>query len=98
MRRRDAESAIAKDDRCDSVSGRNSQDPVPENLCVVMGVDIDEAGSDGEAGGVDRAGRAALNFAQGSDFTRLDRHVAPYAGLPGAVNNGSAAYFQIVIH
>jgi hypothetical protein len=95
---RHAKAAIAEHHRGDAMPRRNRQHPVPQNLGVVMSMDIDEARRHGQAAGVDRAGRVPANLAQGRDFTRLDSYVACNTGLARAVDYGSAADFQIVVH
>ncbi len=44
--RRDREAAVAGDDRGDAVPARGRERGVPEDLGVVVGVDVDEAGRD----------------------------------------------------
>ena len=52
-RRGDREAAVAGDDGGDAVEARRRQRRVPEHLGVVVGVDVDEAGGDHAAGGVE---------------------------------------------
>ena len=52
--RRDREAAVAADHGRDAVERARRERRVPEGLRVVVGVDVDEAGRDDEARGVDR--------------------------------------------
>ena len=53
--RRDREAAVAGDDRGDAVEARRRERGVPEHLRVVVRVDVDEAGRDDAAAGVEHA-------------------------------------------
>ena len=59
--RGEADAAVAHHDGGDAVPGGGAEDGVPAGLAVVVGVDVDPAGRDDEALGVDlapaRAGR-----------------------------------------
>ena len=54
-RRRDAEAAVPHHHRGDAVPGRDGEHAVPEDLRVVVRVDVDEAGRDRRAVGVEDA-------------------------------------------
>ena len=56
--RREADAAVADDDRGDAVPRRRDHALAPRRLAVVVGVDVDEAGRDEQAVGVDDARRA----------------------------------------
>ena len=56
-RRGDREPAVAGDDGGDAVVARRGERRVPEDLRVVVGVDVDEPGRDDVAAGVERRGR-----------------------------------------
>ena len=76
-----------------------SSSAVPRDLAVVVGVDVDEAGGDDEAGGVDRLGRLALDAtlpAHLDDDAVLHRHVAHEAVAPRAVHDGPVPDHQVV--
>ncbi len=55
--RREADPAVAGDDRRDPVPGRRDHPLTPRRLAVVVGMDVDEPRRDEEAGRVDRPGR-----------------------------------------
>ena len=50
---READAAVAHHHGGDAVPDRRREQRVPGDLAVVVGVHVDEAGGDGEAGGVD---------------------------------------------
>ena len=80
--RRDREAAVAADHRRDAVQRRRAQRRVPEHLRVVVRVDVDEAGRDDLAVGVDRARRGLVDVADRDDASVADADVA--AAAPGA--------------
>ena len=57
--RRDREAAVPHDDRGDAVPGRGAGAGVPEELAVVVRVDVDEAGGKDQACAVDLTARRA---------------------------------------
>ena len=63
---------------------------VPEELGVVVRVGVDEAGADGEAGGVDGLGRLLADVADGDDAAVADADVGSDPGGAGAVDHGAA--------
>ena len=98
--RREGEAAVAVGDRGDAVHGGRRRLRVPEQLRVVVGVGVDEAGGDDEAVGVDRLGGGlgdAAGVADGDDPSVPGSHVGPAAGGPGAVDE-RAALDQVVEH
>jgi hypothetical protein len=68
-RRRDAEAAVADDDRRDAVPRGDREHAVPEDLRVVVRVDVDEAGRDDER----RARRACARRAAHLPDSPADR-------------------------
>src|SRR5260370_30348900 len=70
----------------------------PTSLGVVMSVDIDEAGSDHQAAGVNGSGRVTRRVADRHHPAVLYRHRALHARPPTAVKDEAAFNFQIVIH
>ncbi len=89
--RGEADAAIAEQDGGGAVPGRRREHRVPGRLAVVMGVDVDPAGGDEMAGGVDVApGRAGL-AADRDDPVTVDRHVADKGRTASSVHDGPAA-------
>ncbi len=86
--RREAEAAVADHDRGDTVPGRNRQIRIPENLGVVMGVEVDEARGDNQPAGIDDlgclVGRYAPNLGNSAVF---DTHIAAKARRTGTVDD-----------
>src|SRR6185437_15904102 len=98
MGRCDAEAAIAHDDRRDAVPGRDAEEPVPQDLRVVMGVDVDEAGGDDAARRVNGLACLARGIAQCHDLAAADADIAGIARLAGAVDDGAAADLEVERH
>jgi hypothetical protein len=74
--RRQREAAVAHHDGRDAVPRRRSRVAIPEELAVVVRVEVDEARREGEPPGVDLA-RAALGVtSDGGDASRRHRDVA----------------------
>ena len=63
----DAESAVALDHGRDPVPGRRRQIGIPEDLRVEVGVDVDEAGAQHQAGEVDVLAVPSLDLADPAD-------------------------------
>ena len=97
-RRRDAEAAIAHHHRGHAVPWRYGHHAVPQDLRIVVRVDIDEAGGDHAAARLDRRGRLAGSLAHGGDFAVLDRDVAVARWGPGAVDYRTARDLEVVVH
>ena len=90
--RGDGEAAVAGDHGGDAVEARRRQRRVPEHLGVVVGVDVDEAGGDDAAGGVDDRGARVLGdevVADADDHPVGKRHIGATARRAGAVDDGS---------
>ena len=96
--RSDAKAAIANDRRRHAMPGRDAQHAVPQDLRVVVGVNVDEARRDDLARGVDRRGGGTVGLAHGHDLAVLDAEVAHEARLAGAVNDHTAGDLQVVAH
>ena len=94
--RREADAAIAEQDRRDAMPRRRRQHRVPGRLAVVMGVDIDPAGRDQQAVRVDLALRRPGLAADRGDPAAIDRNVAGKGFAPGAVDDGAAANDDVV--
>jgi len=63
-----------------------------------MGMRIDKAGRDDQAGGVDFARRVAVQFAARRDSSLRDSDVAPIGRRAGSVNDRPVADYQVVRH
>jgi hypothetical protein len=61
-----------------------------------VGVDIDEAGSDEEAGGIERAARRALDAANRDNATVFDRYVARECRPSGPIDDGAGTDHQVI--
>ena len=96
LHRRETDAAIAEHHRGDAMPARRRQQRVPHRLAVVMGVHVDPAGRDHEAGGVDVAPGRALLAADRRDAAARDRHVAGESRLAGAIDDGAAANDDVV--
>src|SRR5690606_18679304 len=89
--------AVAGDHGGDAVPGGGHHPLVPGGLAVVVGVDVDEAGRDQQAVGVDGAAPDAVDPAHLGDDAAGDGHVRG-AGLgAGAVDDGAAADDEVVV-
>ncbi len=89
---RQRESAVAAEHRRHTVQRRGAGIGVPEELRVVVGVQVDEAGRDEHAGGVDH-GVGARGVGAGpdpGDALALDHHVGPDRRRAGPVDDGAA--------
>ena len=79
------------------VERRRGEVGVPEDLGVVVGVDVDEAGSDHLAGGI-QLGRARQAVADGHDDAVGDSHIGGSAGRVVAVHQGATTYDDVSVH
>ena len=68
---------------------RGSERAVPEDLCVEVGVHVDEPWRDDLAGGVDGVGGLVLDRADADDLAVGDAHVGPTAGRTRSVDQVS---------
>ena len=96
-RRRDAEAAVADDDRRHAVPRRDRQHAIPEHLRVVVRVDVDEAGRDDVPIGVERPRRRAAHVADLGDAPVAHADVGAPRRRAGAVDDGSAADQEIEV-
>ena len=94
--RGEADAAVPHDDGGDAVPAGGSQQGVPGDLAVEVGVDVDEAGGDDEPGGVDGLAAVGLDAADGGDPAVVDGDVALVGGLPRPIDNSAVADDQIV--
>ena len=92
--RRDGEAAVAADHGGDAVERRRRDSGVPQDLRVVVGVDVDEAGGDDEAVGVDHPRGVSDGVGDRvteHDASVTDADVAPVTRRAGAVDDLGAA-------
>jgi hypothetical protein len=87
VQRRDAEAAVAADDRRDAVHVRRRGERIPEQLRVVVRVRIDEAGTHNETARVERDLCILDEHARGND--RNDASVA-HADVAGIARRSRA--------
>src|SRR5262249_5190194 len=87
----EAEAAVAEYDRGHAVVTGNRAPRVPSDLCVIMSVQVDEAGRDNESIGVDNLlGKPRRSAANLCDLAILDVDIAAIARDAGTVDNGAA--------
>ena len=96
--RRQPEAAVGHEHAGEAVPDARRRQRIPEQLCVVVGMHVDEAGRDDQPRGVDRLGRAAVHLAQRDDLARGNRDVAGVAGLPASIDQESVLDEQIILH
>jgi hypothetical protein len=89
------DAAIAHDRGGDAVPGRGRQMVVPYRLRIVVGVDVDEAGRDQLALGVDFLGAAFCDLADHSDAVAGDADIGFDGRTAGAIDDGAAADDQV---
>src|SRR6266478_4497923 len=94
--RREADAAIAEQDRRHAVPRRWGKHRVPSRLAVIVGVDIDPARSNEEAGRVDLAFARPGLAADLGDAIAVNRHIAGELGGAGAVEDGATANDDVV--
>ena len=88
--RREREAAVAGDHARDAVQVRGARRRVPEQLRVVVGVRVDDAGRDDEPAGVDRLGGLLGHVAERDDPAVTDADVGAPAGRARPVDDGAA--------
>ena len=96
--RRDAEAAVADHHGGHAMPRRDAQHAVPQDLRVVVRVDVDEARRDDLALGVDGRRGRPVGLAQRDDLAVLDADVADEARLARAVDDRAARDLQIEGH
>jgi len=94
--RNNTEAAIPHHRGRDAERGRRRQGRVPGDLGVVVGVDVDDAGHQGEAAGIDHFGGAAADLADRGDPRIAYRNVGATRVMPKPVDNRGATDQQIV--
>ena len=93
---REPDAAVAHDRRRDPVPARRRHPFVPRRLPVVVRVDVDEAGSDQQAGSVDLLRASARHGAHGGDGLPVDRHVGPPGLAAPAVGHQPAPDHEVM--
>ncbi len=93
---REPDTAVAHHHRRDAVPDRGREQRVPGDLPVVVGVDVDEAGRDREAGGVELLTARVADGAHGGDAPVVDRHVGGEGPTAPAVDHGPVADDHLV--
>ena len=96
--RRQPEAAVGHEHAGEAVPDARRRQRVPEQLGVVMGMHVDEAGRHDQPRGVDRLGRAAVHRAQRDDLARGNRDVPGVPGRPASIDQESVLDEQIVLH
>ena len=94
-RGRQRETAVPADDRGHSVEQRRARARIPEELRVVVRVEVHEPGREGQAVGLDGARRAIFDVTDRHDVTGANPDVGLTRGRAGAVDHGRAADEQI---
>ena len=90
-----ANAAIAHDDGGDAVPARRRHFLVPCRLPVIMGVDVDEAGGDDLAAGVEFVAPYTEIFADRDDAITVNRDIRDKGRSAHTIDDGAAAYHQI---
>lgn len=85
--RREANAAVAHHRRGDAVPRRRRHVAIPDGLAVVVGVNIDEAGRDDTALGVDLFGAAVFKTSDGPDASAAHGNIALAGRSPSSVND-----------
>ena len=93
---RETDTAVAHDHGGDAVPQRRREQRVPRDLAVVVGVHVDEAGRDDEAGGVELFSTRLVDGADGGDAAVVDGDVGEHGGSPATVDHRSVADHEIV--
>ena len=93
---READAAVAHHGRRDTVPARRCQLDVPCRLAVVVGVDVDEAGRDEGAVGVELAAATLVDDADLGDDAAVDGDVGRAGGRTRAVDHSTGADDEIV--
>ena len=71
------------------MTGRGIHFRVPGDLAIIVGMDIDPAGCDDGAGGIQCLYRFNIESADGSDETIFDTDVGLVGWSAGAINDSS---------
>ena len=97
VRGREGESAVARHDRGDPMSGRSVERWIPLHLCVVVGVDVDETGGDDQARNIDVGDVSPFsNRADSDDSAGANLYVSTPGRGAGAVDDGSSSQNEVI--
>ena len=88
---REREAAVAADHGGHAVQRRRRQRLIPEDLRVVVRVQVDEPGNEREAVGVDRAARALVDASERHDPPVADADVGWPRRRTGSVDDAAVA-------
>ena len=96
--RREPDATVAGDDGGHAVTGRRLEQRVPRGLTVVVRVDVDEAGGDEHAVGIDGLGRVTVErrLRHRDDHAVLHRDVAGDARGAGTVDDRAVGDLDVV--
>ncbi len=92
-----ADAAIAHHDGCHPMRGRRAEFLTPDRLAIIVRVHIDKSGRDNPARGVDLLCTFTGYFADGYNLAAYDRQIAFEWRGTCAINDTSAANYEIVI-
>ena len=93
----ESEAAVTHDRRGHAVPARTGPGGVPEDLCVEVGVPVDETRSDDLALGVDLPGSAVgAQWPDGSDGAADHPDIGPIRPEPRPVHHGAAPDHQVI--
>ena len=90
-----AHTAVADNDGGDAVTRGGVQTIGPGCLTVIMGVDVDEPGSDQRACGIDLLGASCRAFADGHDTVARNGHIGGEGLITAAIDDQTVANDQI---
>ena len=93
--RGDAEATVAHHHRGHAVPAGGCEVAVPQHLGVVVGVDVDEAGSQYEPVEVDLGGAIGGDVTDGRDAPAFDSHVGPASRCARAVDEVPVAEYDV---
>ena len=96
MHRREADAAVADHHGGDAVPRRRDHALAPRRLTVVVRVDVDEAGSDEQPVGIDRAACRTADLPDFRDHAVVDRDVGRARGRAGPVDDRATANNRVV--
>ena len=97
-RRRNAETTIPHHGRRDTMPRRDAKHPIPHDLGIVVGVNVDESRRYNQSASVDRLCAFAGNLANGGDPPILYGNVTTESLAPRAVYNAATDNLQVVVH
>ncbi len=90
--------AVTEQGRGHPMPGDRGERRVPADLCIQMGVHVDEAGCCGVTIGIDFLDALGIYLAQSNNAVVLDGDVADVRGTARTVDNVCVSYDQVVFH